>query len=157
MLRSVIPALLALLVSVTGCAALPEFQDDPKKALQREESAGQAPADLIYGQTAATRGDWDVALAFFERSYREKPSILNEFNLATAYQRTGQGALAVPLYLDLIDRGRLTEVTPVQNSNGTFDQKQPASDIADEARERLIKMHATSLRSDRGGAAQSGQ
>ena len=42
MLRSVIPALLALLVSVTGCAALPEFQDDPKKALQREESAGQA-------------------------------------------------------------------------------------------------------------------
>jgi hypothetical protein len=149
MRRSILPVLLVLLTAATGCAALPQSGDSTEETLHRAEGPAQAPSDLIFGQGAAARGDWNTALAFFERSYREKPSILNEFNLATAYQRTGQGALAVPLYLDLIDRGRLTEVTPVQNANGSFDQKAPASDIADEARERLIKMHATSLRSDR--------
>src|ERR1700733_4893302 len=95
---------LALIV-LGACANLPSLSDTPEEALNSSESAAEAPADLIYGQAAAARGDWDTALAFFERSYREKPSILNEFDLATAFQRTGQGALAVPLYLDLIDRG----------------------------------------------------
>jgi hypothetical protein len=139
-------------ISVTGCTAFPEFSENPSELMQREESPGQAPSDLIHGQAAAARGDWNTALAFFERSYREKPSILNEFNLATAYQRTGKGALAVPLYLDLVDRGQSTEATPVQNRNGSFDQKTPARDIADEARERLIRMHATNLRTDQGSA-----
>jgi hypothetical protein len=154
MRRSVIPFLFILFISGAPCVAFPSLSDNLEESLHRAEEPGLAPSDLIYGQTVAARGDWTMALAFFERSYREKPSILNEFNLATAYQRTGQGALAVPLYLDLIDRGRLTEVTPVQNSNGSFDQKAPASDIADEARERLIRMHATSLRSDRQAASQ---
>jgi hypothetical protein len=135
---------LALIV-LGACANLPSLSDTPEEALNSSESAAEAPADLIYGQAAAARGDWDTALAFFERSYREKPSILNEFDLATAFQRTGRGALAVPLYLDLIDRGGSIEVTPIQNADESFDQKAPASDIADEARDRLIKMHAMDL------------
>jgi hypothetical protein len=139
----------ALLVPVAGCATLPALSDNDGEALARNENSSQAPADLLYGQTAAARGDWNTALAFFQRSYREKPSLLNEFNLATAYQRTGRGDLAVPLYLDLVDRGQQTEVTPIENTNGSFDQKAPASDIADEARERLIRMHASSLMTNR--------
>jgi tetratricopeptide (TPR) repeat protein len=137
------------LVCCSGCAALPTLSNSEEGALARSESSSQAPADLIYGQSAAARGDWNAALAFFQRSYREKPSLLNEFNLATAYQRTGRGDLAVPLYLDLVDRGQQTEVTPIENTNGSFDQKAPASDIADEARERLIRMHASSLLTNR--------
>jgi len=121
----------ALVLSGSGCAALPRLADNEQENLARAENPSQAPADLIYGQSAAARGDWNTALAFFQRSYREKPSLLNEFNLATAYQRTGRGDLAVPLYLDLVDRGQLTEVTPIENTNGSFDQKAPASDIAD--------------------------
>ena len=146
----IISLLVAMACWEAGCTTFPRFSDDNEAALHRAEKASLAPSDLIYGQTAAAKGDWNTALSFFARSYREKPSILNEFNLATAYERTGQGALAVALYLDLVDRGRLTEATPVQNANGTFDQKAPASDIADEARDRLIRMRATSLRSDRG-------
>jgi len=140
---------LVLLVSGTGCATLSPASDSDGAALARSESFSQAPADLLYGQTAAARGDWNTALAFFQRSYREKPSLLNEFNLATAYQRTGHGDLAVPLYLDLVDRGQQAEATPIENTNGSFDQKAPASDIADEARERLIRMHASSLMANR--------
>jgi len=142
----------ALVLSGSGCAALPRLSDNEQEALARSEAASQAPADLLYGQSAAARGDWNTALAFFQRSYREKPSLLNEFNLATAYQRTGRGDLAVPLYLDLVDRGQQTEVTPIENTNGSFDQKAPASDIADEARDRLIRMHASSLLTNRSGA-----
>jgi hypothetical protein len=147
-----LPLVSLLALSVASCASFPDFSENPNELMGREESPAQAPSDLIHGQAAAARGDWGTALSFFERSYREKPSILNEFNLATAYQRTGKGELAVPLYLDLVDRGQSTEATPVQNRNGSFDQKSPARDIADEARERLIRMHATSLRTDQGSA-----
>ena len=133
------------LIALGACANLPSLSDTPEEALHRPESAAQAPADLIYGQAVASHGDWNTALAFFQRSYREKPSILNEFNLATAYQRTGQGALAIPLYLDLVDRGGSTEVTRIQNADESFDQRAPARDIADEARDRLIKMHALDM------------
>lgn len=152
-MRPTLLCVFALLLTAPGCAALPRLSDSEQEALARSENASQAPADLIYGQGAAARGDWDTALAFFQRSYREKPSLLNEFNLATAYQRTGRGDLAVPLYLDLVDRGQQTEVTPIENRNGSFDQKAPASDIADEARERLIRMHASTLLANRPAAA----
>jgi len=151
-MRPILVFVFALVLSGSGCAALPRISDNEQEALARTEAASQAPADLLYGQSAAARGDWNTALAFFQRSYREKPSLLNEFNLATAYQRTGRGDLAVPLYLDLVDRGQQTEVTPIENTNGSFDQKAPASDIADEARERLIRMHASSLLTNRSGA-----
>jgi tetratricopeptide (TPR) repeat protein len=141
-------ALVVLLLG-TGCATLSPAANSDSAVLARSENFSEAPADLLYGQTAAARGDWNTALAFFQRSYREKPSLLNEFNLATAYQRTGRGDLAVPLYLDLVDRGQQAEVTPIENTNGSFDQKAPASDIADEARERLIRMHASSLMANR--------
>jgi len=152
-------ALIAGLASIAlgACANLPSLSDSPEEALHRPESPAQAPADLIYGQAVAARGDWNTALAFFQRSYREKPSILNEFNLATAYQRTGQGSLAVPLYLDLIDRGGSIEGTPIQNTDESFDQKAPASDIADEARDRLIKMHALDMSTGTAGQANAPQ
>ena len=151
-MRPILAFVFAGLTCCAGCTALPRLSDSDADVLARSESPSQAPADLIYGQSAAARGDWSTALAFFQRSYREKPSLLNEFNLATAYQRTGRGDLAVPLYLDLVDRGQQTEVTPIENTNGSFDQKAPASDIADEARERLIRMHATSLLTNRSPA-----
>ena len=156
-MRPTLVFVFVVLMSAPGCAALPRLSDSEQEdALARSENPSQAPADLIYGQSAAARGDWNTALAFFQRSYREKPSLLNEFNLATAYQRTGRGDLAVPLYLDLVDRGQLTEVTPIENTNGSFDQKAPASDIADEARERLIRMHASSLLTNRSAHALGG-
>jgi hypothetical protein len=145
------------LIVLSACGNLPGLSDTPEEELHSSESPAQGPADLIYGQAAAARGDWNKALAFFQRSYREKPSVLNEFNLATAYQRTGQGALAVPLYLDLIDRGGSTEVTPIQNADESFDQRAPASDIADEARDRLIKMHAMDLSTAGAGQASAPQ
>ena len=68
--------------------------------------------------------------------------IINEFDLATAYQRTDRNALAVPLYIDLLDRGRHTRTVPVEN----FDRSMPPPmlpTLADEAALRLRNMGVT--------------
>ena len=65
-MRPTLIFVMALLVSGQGCAALPSLSDTDQEALARPESASQAPADLLYGQTAAARGDWETALAFFQ-------------------------------------------------------------------------------------------
>jgi len=68
-MRPTLVCVFALLLTAPGCAALPRLSDSDQEALVRSENASQAPADLIYGQGAAARGDWNTALAFFQPDF----------------------------------------------------------------------------------------
>jgi hypothetical protein len=83
------------------------------------------------------RGDWKVALEFSERSYKQTPDIINEFNLATAYQRTGNNALAIPLYIDLEERGQYTPLATLLNYDGTLPKHVMLRTVSLEAAARL--------------------
>ena len=89
------------------------------RALARGPDLADAHTDELSGEGAATRGDWKMALAFSERSYRQTPDLINEFNLATAYGNTGSNASAIPLYIDLVERGQNTLTHSLMNSDGT--------------------------------------
>ena len=62
----------------------------------------------------------EIDAPFSQRSYQQKPDLFNEFNLATAYQHTGNNALAIPLYLDLVERGQYTPTASILNADGTM-------------------------------------
>lgn len=112
---------------------------DAAQQLNRGLDKNQADEDGRQANLASQRGDWAVSRAFAERSYQEDPSIRVEFNLATAYERTGRGDLAVPLYIDLVDRGQYTKTAALDNFYNL-----PASpmlaNLADEATFRLARL-----------------
>jgi hypothetical protein len=89
------------------------------RALARGPDLADAHSDELQGEMAAERSDWKMTLAFSERSYQQTPDLINEFNLATAYEHTGSSALAIPLYIDLVERGQYTLTQPGLNSDGT--------------------------------------
>lgn len=118
---------------------LMDQQADASQALKRGIDKDSARDDSVLSQLAAARGDWTMSAALAAQSYKERPGIVNEFNLATAYQRTRQSPLSIPLYLDLVDRGRFTHTAPVQNFNGTWPRIMLPL-VSDEAALRLKSM-----------------
>jgi hypothetical protein len=99
----------------------------------------RAQIALLDAEVAAQRGDWSGSATLAEQSYREKPDLWNEFNLATAYQHTRREALAIPLYLDLVVRGQYARTYPLYS----YDRSWPTPMlpfIADEAAHRLDQM-----------------
>src|SRR5579863_2073033 len=101
------------LIAVSACAYNnPSF--DAKEAAKADRTFARGPdranarRDEFEGEMAAQSGDWKMTLAFSEWSYQQTPDLNNEFNLATAYQHTGNNALAIPLYIDLVNRGQFT-------------------------------------------------
>jgi hypothetical protein len=99
------------------------------------------------GQSAALKFDWVTATPFFEQAYAAHPDVTNEFNLATAYQSTGQNAKAIPLYEDVVENGKYT-----LTDTGIIGQLHPAdmdrapgsqrSDLSAEAAKRLSLMRS---------------
>jgi hypothetical protein len=75
--------------------------------------------DAANAQSAGDKGEWALSTSLSEKAYAEYPDVLNEFNLATTYQNTGQNAKATQLYQDLVVKGSTTELTPGRNDNGT--------------------------------------
>ena len=115
----------AALIAVSACTHdNPNF--DAKESAKADRTFARGPdlanarRDEFEGEMAAQSGDWKLTLAFSERSYQQTPDLNNEFNLATAYQHTGNDALAIPLYIDLVDRGQYTLTHSMLNANGTM-------------------------------------
>ena len=108
-------------------------------ALSQGFDKAGASEDARLAQMAGARDDWAMSASLSARSYKEEPDIRSEFNLATAYQRTGQGAKAVPLYLDLVDRGQFTQTREIASFDGLA--RQPMlPNLADESAARLQRM-----------------
>jgi hypothetical protein len=113
------------LIAVSACAYDNPAYDvkEPARAdrsFARGPDLANARSDEAQGEVAAQSGNWKMTLAFSERSYQQKPDLFNEFNLATAYQHTDNNALAIPLYLDLVERGQYTATASILNANGTM-------------------------------------
>jgi hypothetical protein len=145
-MNRLIPALLAAAsaLAISACAFnVPgeklQERADAARALDRGVVQGNSVDDMHSAQMAAARGDWPVSVALGEQSYRENPSIWNEFNLATAYQNTGHAGQAIPLYTNLIDRGRFIALTPVQNFDGSWPPPMAAT-VSEEAQARLNRL-----------------
>jgi hypothetical protein len=74
--------------------------------------------DAANAQSAGDKGEWALSTSLSEKAYAEHPDVLNEFNLATGYENTGQNAKATALYKDLVVKGSNTELTPSRNDSG---------------------------------------
>jgi len=94
---------------------------------QQAEEAGQA-------------GDWAREVALAGASYSKSASLLNEFNLATAYMHTGQNALAIPLYADVAANGQYTDVIAQYNYRTGPRPARVSYNMTDEANRRLTEL-----------------
>ena len=137
-------SLIAAMLVVSPFAVLPAAAEGTSAraaATDRTLSNDQPQRDLLDAEVASQRGDWNESARLAEISYRAKPDLWNEFNLATAYQHTGRGALAIPLYIDLTERGQYARTSPLYSN----DRSWPAPMLpfmADEAAHRLAQMGA---------------
>ena len=134
----------ASVFAVSGFTALPSPASSnagsvPFRSTLSSNAGDQARVDLLDADVASQRGDWNLSADLAEKSYRAKPDLINEFNLATAYQHTHRGALAVPLYVDLVDRGQYTRTAPIYSYDGRWPAPMLPF-IADEAAHRLNQM-----------------
>ena len=139
-----VPALLAAVSALavsgfTAAAPVSNAKPFPSHSSATTNVGDKAQTDLLAAEVAAQRGDWSQSANLAEASYRSKPDVWNEFNLATAYQHTRRGGMSVPLYLDLVDRGQFARTRPIFNDNGTLPTPMLPY-IADEAAHRLNQM-----------------
>ncbi len=111
-------------------------QADASEALSRGHDQDESVRDMHLEVLAGARGDWSASRELGELSYSERPDIWNEFNLATAYEHTGRTSQAVPLYTDLVERGRSVALVPVQNFDGSWPQAM-APTVSEESARRL--------------------
>lgn len=74
------------------------------------EAPSQEPQDRQDALSAGLRNDWTTQTALAARAFREDPSLVNQFNLATGYENTGRSALAIPLYQDIASRGQYVSI-----------------------------------------------
>lgn len=65
------------------------------------------------GESASMKGDWAAATPLFEKANAAHPDALTQFNLATAYENTGQSAKAVVLYEAVVLDGQFTPMNSV--------------------------------------------
>ena len=124
-----------LFLTFAGLAAVAA----PAQAQSRQQAPGTNAAALVElnSEHAALAGDWTAVTALSGRSYRLSPSLTNEFNLASAYERGGQSALAVQLYNDVAENGQFT-LGAALYANGGGRPGQPAHfNMSDEANRRL--------------------
>ena len=91
---------------------------------------------------AAALGDWPAVAALLEKGYRDDPSLGNEFNLATAYARTGQVSLAIPLYEDVARRGQFNSARVLYEYRSEVDPRTPrrSFNYSDEALRRIAAL-----------------
>jgi len=132
---------------LAGCAYYSPSQvaserNDATHQLANGADKSDAQTDALHGQSAAQRGDWLISAAFSGRSFKQTPNMTTEFNLATAYQHTGRADLAIPLYIDIAERGQYLKTVPLLNADGTWPLNLMSSTYADEASKRLLSMGA---------------
>lgn len=106
-------------------------------AEQQEPGTYPAQVEQREGAVAFVNGDWASATRLDEQSYRQSPSISNEFNLATDYSHTGQPALAIPLYQDVAEHGGQRTAASVYNDRTQAAPAREQFNYAEEAARRL--------------------
>jgi hypothetical protein len=104
---------------------------------QQEPAIYAAEVSQLHGEQASVRGDWAEATRLDEQSYRQSPSISNEFNLATDYTHTGQPALAIPLYQDVAEHGGDRTAAAAYNDRTQAAPPRERFNYAEEAVRRL--------------------
>ena len=145
-MKRLVPALLAAASALvlSACAfsspndTLKE-QADASRSLNRGIERSDPVDDMHGALLAGARGDWSVATALGEKSYLGRPTVWNEFNLATAYQNSGHAGQAIPLYANLVYRGRFVALAPIQNQDGSWPRPMAAT-VSEEAQARLNQL-----------------
>ncbi len=130
----------AIGVSLVATSALAQDQG------QVFDAAAAARAKSLAVRAAAL-GDWPAVAALLEKVYRNDPSLGNEFNLATAYARTGQATLAIPLYEDVARKGQFNSATALYEYRGEIDPRTPRRNFnySDEALRRIALLQGQPL------------
>jgi hypothetical protein len=120
------PRTLSLLLAVTCVALVTACADN-------------APTEAT-AEADAVRGDWAVAIPLFEEADAAHPGVaVNQFNLATAYENTGQNAKAIALYEAVVIDGQITPTSILPGSGRVRDPK-TAPDLSAEATRRMAIM-----------------
>jgi hypothetical protein len=91
------------------------------------------------GESAGVKGDWVAATPLFEQAYAAHPDVVSQFNLATAYENTGQNAKAIALYEAVVLDGDFTE-TNLSTPTGGVTEPSQGVDLSAEATKRLAIM-----------------
>ena len=133
-MKRIIPLLIA--IASTAAIASPTFA----QTLQRSPSTVSAALAESQAEQAALDGDWSSSAALTAKSYRESPSLTNEFNLAADYARSGQIALAIPLYADVAANGRFSEGTALYAYRSGQRTDRAHFNYTDEANRRLAEL-----------------
>lgn len=130
----------AIGLSVVATSALAQDQGGTFDA----KAAARAKSMAV---RAAALGDWTAVAALLEKVYRNDPSLGNEFNLATAYARTGQTALAIPLYEEVARKGQFNSATVLYEYRSEIDPRTPrrSFNYSDEALRRIALLQGESL------------
>ena len=138
---------LALSLATAGAAAL--FLASPASAQDLPPAAAQqtAHADEVQAEATISHDDWSAALAAAARSYREYPTLRNEFNLASAYEHAGDATLAILLYQDVAARADLAWGVTLYDYRRTGGPEHKSFYLADEAARRLTVLTGTPVAS----------
>jgi len=136
---------LAVVAAVLGLGVLatPALAQDQGEVFDAQ-AAARARSLAV---RAAALGDWPAVTALLEKVYRNDPSLGNEFNLATAYTRTGQTALAIPLYEDVAKKGQFNSATALYQYRDEADPRTPrrSFNYSDEALRRIALLQGEPL------------
>jgi hypothetical protein len=126
-----------------GVLATPALAQDQGQVFDAQ-AAARAKSLAV---RAAALGDWPAAAALLEKVYRNDPSLGNEFNLATAYARTGQTTLAVPLYVDVAKNGQFNSAVVLYEYRSETDPRtsRRSFNYSDEALRRIALLQGEPL------------
>ena len=92
----------------------------------------------LQAQTAAIDSNWYLEVALATKAYRKSPSLENEFNLASGYEKTGRAALAIPLYQDVAAHGQFIAGQAVYDyRHGGARPPRDRYNLTDEAQRRI--------------------
>ncbi len=133
---SMLAGMAAFGILCSGCTSLTGSEGDDRRMLQTpvaSQQHGNSAADAeTQGETAGVYGDNQTAVKLFERSVAEHPTIGSQFNLATAYERTGRPKEAEALYRQIVEsrnkeRGTTESPVRVDGPETTFDYREEAA------------------------------
>jgi tetratricopeptide (TPR) repeat protein len=120
----------------SSCTSYSNSVGQNRRMLQTPAASDQHGNDAadaaIQGETAGAYGDNETAVKLFERSVAQHPTVSSQFNLATAYERTGRPKEAAALYRVIVQsrnkqRGTTESSIRKNGPETTFDYREEAA------------------------------